>query len=409
MESKDTLKTEATQAYIDSQWESWYVKGLSDFIRVPNLTPMVDPDYLTNGLVEQSMALVDDYINKLAVKGISKKIFRPEGMCPLIVYTVEKSASASDKTLMFYGHLDKQPWMEGWEEGLAPCDPVIRGDYLYGRGGADDGYAPFSTMLAIKNAQEQGVAHPRCVLVLETEEESGSPNLIALLTAAKDTIGEPDFLFCLDSGAFDYEQMWITSSLRGVTLCDLTVSGAKGGYHSGEVGGIVPETFRVVRELLSRLDDPATGEVIKELHTELPGYARPEAEHMVALSGKEMCTKYKMHEGVKYMSEDDLVEMYLNNTWRPNLSITGAGGLPDYQKAGNVVRASTSLRLSMRLPPNQDAHKAAAIVKSKLTQNVPHNCKVEIHGDHNGNGWCMKEPEQWLVEVMNQASNDFYG
>jgi acetylornithine deacetylase/succinyl-diaminopimelate desuccinylase-like protein len=163
-----------------------------------------------------------------------------------------------------------------------------------------------------------------------------------------------------------------------------------------------------MRELLSRLDDPLTGKVIDELHTEMPAYARPEAERMVALSGKEMCTKYAMNEGVKYMSEDDLVEMYLNNTWRPNLSITGAGGLPDYQKAGNVVRASTSLRLSMRLPPNMDANKACSVVREKLTTDVPYNCKVDIAGDHNGNGWCMKEPEAWLNEVMSTASKHFY-
>lgn len=63
----------------------------------------------------------------------------------------------------------------------------------------------------------------------------------------------------------------------------------------------------------------------------------------------------------------------------------------------------------MRLPPNMDAHKANQHVKDKLTTDVPHNCKVEIHGDHNGNGWCMKDPEPWFHEVMNSASKNFYG
>lgn len=184
----------------------------------------------------------------------------------------------------------------------------------------------------------------------------------------------------------------MTSSLRGITLCDVTVSAGKGGYHSGEVGGIVPETFRVLRHLLNRLDDPLTGKAMKELETEMPAYARPEAERMVALSGDEMCKKYNMEPGVKYCSQDDLVEMYLNNTWRANLSVTGAGGLPDYTRAGNVVRPSTTVRLSYRLPPNMDCQVAANAVRAKLTEDVPYNCKVEIKGDHNGNGWCMKEP-----------------
>jgi acetylornithine deacetylase/succinyl-diaminopimelate desuccinylase-like protein len=261
------LDVEKTKENIEQFWDSWYVPGLSDFIRVPNLTPMVDPDYLTNGLCEQSMELVDKYIHKLDIKGMHQKTFQPKGMTPLVVYIIEKSEGASDTQIMFYGHLDKQPWMMPWGEGLHPTDPVIRGDMLFGRGGGDDGYSPFSTILAIKNAQMQGVKHPRIALVLETEEESGSPNLIDLLNIAKDYIGNPDYLFCLDSGAFDYNQLWLTSSLRGVTLCDVTVSAGKGGYHSGEVGGIVPETFRVMRDLLNRLDDPKTGKVMPELET----------------------------------------------------------------------------------------------------------------------------------------------
>jgi acetylornithine deacetylase/succinyl-diaminopimelate desuccinylase-like protein len=122
---------------------------------------------------------------------------------------------------MLYGHLDKQPYGEGWETN--PTDPVIKGDLLYGRGVSDDGYAPFSTMLGVKAAQELGINLPRICLVLETEEESGSPNLITLLKLAKEAIGTPDALFCLDSGAFDYESLWITSSLRGICIIDLTV------------------------------------------------------------------------------------------------------------------------------------------------------------------------------------------
>lgn len=188
----------------------------------------------------------------------------------------------------------------------------------------------------------------------------------------------------------------------------MTVSAAAGGYHSGEVGGIVPETFRVMRNLLDRLDDSKDGMAMKELQTEMPAYARPEAERMVKLSGKEMMEKYKMEPGVEYCSQEDQVEMYLNNTWRANLSVTGAGGLPDYSRAGNVVRPSTTLRLSMRLPPNMDAQVASKAVRAKLQNDVPHNCKVDIKGDHNGNGWCMKDPAPWFHDAINNASKHFY-
>ena len=188
--------------------------------------------------------------------------------------------------------------MDGWDEGLGPCNPVIRGDYLYGRGGADDGYSVFTCMLALKNLQLQGVPHPRCTMVLETEEESGSPNLLNLLALAKKQIGEADIVFCMDSGAFDYEKLWLTSALRGIACCNLTVEAGMQGYHSGELGGIIPETFRVARELLNRIDDPKTGLCCDELNCEIPAWAREEAKKMAEMSGDEMYKKYRIHEGV---------------------------------------------------------------------------------------------------------------
>jgi len=275
-----TLKT------VSDLWDSWYMAGLMDFIRIPNLTPLVDAEYKTNGLLEKAIDLVDDYVNKLEIKGISREIFKipaaKEGDLPsnpLIVYVIEPT-EGQERNIMLYGHLDKQPYEEPWDEGLSPTDPVIKDGRLYGRGGSDDGYAVFSCMLAVKAAQEQGVPMPRVVMVLETEEESGSDDLIALLKAAEPLIQEPDCCFCMDSGCLDYKQLWVTSSLRGCAMVDVQVECAKGGYHSGEVGGIVPETFRVLRVLLDRLDDVETGKVASEFQPELPEWKVNEAKEL---------------------------------------------------------------------------------------------------------------------------------
>ena len=402
-----TVNKEKTNENIDAKWDDWYVKGLSDFIRVPNLSPNYDEEFLTNGRIEQAAECVDGYINQLQIEGITKHYFQPDGMSPMVVYTVEPTQGCT-KNIMIYGHLDKQPWMEGWDEGLGPCEPVIRGEYLYGRGGADDGYAPFSAMLAVKNLQQQGVMLPRIALVLETEEESGSENLLDLLEAAKEVIGTPDYCFCMDSGAFDYNQLWLTSSLRGVCIVSLEVEFAKGGYHSGEVGGIIPETFRVARALLNRVDNAETGMVCDDLQVEIPQWARDEAVVMAGHSGAEMHTKYNYHEGCVPMNADNLAEMYLNNTWRPNLSITGASGLPDVAIAGNVVRASTKLKLSMRLPPSAKPDEAEAKLTEILTTNVPHNAKVTVKGGHAGQGWCMKAMDPWLNAVVKKSGSDFF-
>ena len=407
------MKKEETLKCVNEHWEPWFVQGLGDFVRVPNLTPMVDPDYLTNGLVEQSMELVDNYIMKMGIQGLSKQIFKSETGLPMVVYIIEATQGCT-KNVMVYGHLDKQPYGTGWDEDLSPTDPVIKGELMYGRGSSDDGYAPFSCILAVKAAQEQGVRMPRICLVLETEEESGSPNLIALLKIAKEAIGEPDACLCMDSGAFDYNQLWITSSLRGICIIDVTVEIGKAGYHSGEVGGIVPETMRVIRQLIDRLDDSKTGKVVlAELVSEVPEWKRKEAEFMVDLAGDEMCRKYALAtEEAQYCGDykkrEELIEMYLENQWRANLSVTGADGLPPMGMAGNVVRNSTGVRLSMRLPPNCDPAKAQAALEKALTTDVPYNAKVTLKGGHAGAGWCMKELHPWLDQAIKKAGADFY-
>jgi acetylornithine deacetylase/succinyl-diaminopimelate desuccinylase-like protein len=210
------------------------------------------------------MEVVDKYIQKLEIQGLTRHVFHPEGKNPLIVYVVEPS-DGSTKNIMMYGHLDKQPWGAGWDEDKHPTDPVIKGDYMYGRGSSDDGYSAFSCMMAVKAVQVNGGKLPRVVLVLETEEESGSPNLLDLLALAEPVIKKPDVCFCMDSGALDYDQLWLTSSLRGICIVDCKIEAGKVGYHSGETGGILPETFRIARILLNRLDDPNTGKVCEEL------------------------------------------------------------------------------------------------------------------------------------------------
>jgi acetylornithine deacetylase/succinyl-diaminopimelate desuccinylase-like protein len=307
-------------------------------------------------------------------------------MNPLVVYVVEGS-EGSTKNVMMYGHLDKQPYGPGWEEGLSPTDPVIRGEFMYGRGSADDGYSAFACMLAVKAVQASGAKHPRIVLTLETEEESGSPSLLALLKEAEPLIGKPDAMLCMDSGALDYEQLWLTSSLRGICIVDLTVEAGTAGYHSGEVGGVVPETFRIVRQLLNRLDDPVTGNVTEEFQVPVPEHKQSEAEFIAQKYGDKVYNKFPMHEGVSYIKQDNVAELYLNKAWHPNLSITGADGLPPVAIAGNVCRPKTTVRCSMRLCPVFDAHKANEIMADKLSKDVPYNAKVTLKGGHAGSGW----------------------
>lgn len=243
---------------MEERWSSQYIPALEEFIRVPNLTVFCDPEFLTNGLIQEAKSVVSKFAKALEIEGLSEHVVEEEGRPPMYIYLHEQ---ADAPNLMFYGHLDKMPHCEGWEEPKHPTNPVTIGEWMFGRGSSDDGYAAFTVLLAMKAAQVQGKRLPRVCLVLETEEESGSDSLLFLLSKARDLTGVPDYCFCMDSGCMDYDRLWLTSSLRGVVNIDLKIEAAKTAYHSGEAGGVVPETFAVWRVLLDRLDDPATGMV----------------------------------------------------------------------------------------------------------------------------------------------------
>ena len=245
-------------------------------------------------------------------------------------------------------------------------------------------------------------------MTLESEEESGSPNLLTLLKDAEPLIGKPDALFCMDSGAMDHEQLWLTSSLRGICVIDLTVECGKVGYHSGETGGVIPETFRIVRSLLDRIDEPLTGKVCQDFQKEVPAAKRKEAEYLAKKYGSQLYSTYELHEGVQTMSQNDLEEQYLNKTWHPNMSITGADGLPAIDIAGNVLRPKTTVRISLRLPPVFDAEEGRKILHDKLSTDIPHHAKVTLQGGHAGSGWCMKKLDPWLDQAFDYAAKKYF-
>ncbi|TNV86035.1 hypothetical protein FGO68_gene488 [Halteria grandinella] len=278
---------------------------------------------------------------------------------------------------------------------------------MNGRGSADDGYASFAIFTALKVCQDQGIKLPKITLVLETEEETDSAQLRNLLEQAKDIIGTPDYLICMDSGLVDYKHLWITSSLRGYCEFNLKVACGAQDYHSGEAGGIIPETFNVIRVLLDRLNDPKTG-IFKEFQEDIPAWKYEEAKSVVQVVGDQIATKFKMEPGVAYQNTN-LEELYLDNVWRPTLAIVGMEGVPNFGAAKNVIRASTSIRVGLRIPPSADPKKIAERIKVLMTTDVPFNAAAEILEEpETGLGWLMKaweagDPFKCKLEEISQT------
>jgi len=392
-------------AFVDGVWKETIVPTLVEYIKIPNKSPMFDPKWAEHGHMDKAVALIEGWCRGRPIEGMQLEVVRLEGRTPVILMEIP---GQSDDTVLLYGHLDKQPEMVGWLDHLGPWKPVLEGERLYGRGGADDGYAAFASLTAIEALQQQKVPHARCVVLIEACEESGSFDLPFYVDHLADRIGTPSLVVCLDSGCGNYEQLWGTTSLRGIVTGDLTVEVLKEGVHSGDASGLVPSSFRILRHLLSRLEDPATGKILpKEFHVEIPEQRLDQAKVMAEVLGDEVTSKYPWAEGVQPVSTD-AVELVLNRTWRPALSITGAAGMPALQDAGNVLRPKTSVKVSLRIPPTMDADFAVRRLKQMLEADPPYGARVSFEPEQPGGGWNAPEMAPWLIEAVDRASRTFF-
>ena len=336
---------------IRTQWDEDIVPQLTDYIRIPAKSPHFDPQWESHGYIERVIGLAHAWVTKQPVRGLTVEIVRLPGRTPLLYFDIP---GTGDRTVLLYGHLDKQPEMTGWRDGYGPWDPLYEDGKLYGRGGADDGYAVFAALSAIGALQAQGIAHARCAGMIESCEESGSYDLPAYLEALAPRLGRVDFVVGLDSGCGDYERLWATTSLRGLVGGTVSVDVLTEGVHSGDASGIVPSSFRVARRLLDRIEDAATGKVLpSEFHAPIPAERAEQARRAAEILGDIVLGKYPFAGATQPMT-DDRAEALLNRTWRPALSVTGADGMPSIADAGNVLRPQTALKLSLRLPPTVD-------------------------------------------------------
>ena len=398
-------ETKAIQQFCYKQWDNSIVPELIDYIKIPNKSPMFDPDWEKNGYIDQAVEQFVRWIESRPGYDLKPEVIRLDGRTPVIYLEIP---GASDDTVLLYGHLDKQPEMSGWHEGLGPWQPVLRDGKLYGRGGADDGYALFASLTAILALKEQQIPHNRCVILIESCEESGSYDLPYYIDHLSDRIREPSLVICLDSGCGNYEQLWMTSSLRGLIGGELHIKIMNEGVHSGDASGVVASSFRVLRQILDRLEDARTGQLLAdEFYVEIPEKRIQQAKAAADMLGDALFDRFPLVESAK-TADDDVTELILNRSWRPALSYVGADGLPAIQSAGNVLRAGTSIKLSMRLPPTADAEAASAKLKSILESNPPYGAKVEFIPDWAAGGWMAPEVDAWLDQALDDSSRAFF-
>lgn len=389
-----------------ARWGDELVPILCDYVRIPNRSPLFDPEWESSGHMDRSVDLLSGWARSRPIPGLTVDVLRLPGRAPVIVCEIPASGTSARGTVLLYGHHDVQPEMEGWRDGLAPWEPVRDGQRLYGRGVADDGYSIFAALSAIEAVHEAGGAHARCVVLIEGSEESGSPDLPHYVGALRERLGAVDLVVTLDSGGPTRDRLWTTTSLRGLVSIDVRVDVLEHGVHSGIASGAVPSSMRVLRLLLDRVEDARTGRVlVDEMHVDIPAERQAEAAAVVDAAGP---LELPLVEGVRYAVEDP-VERLLATTWRPALSITGAAGLPSLTAAGNVLRPSTALRLSFRLPPTAGAAAALEAVQEVVTADPPYGARVTVSGHEAADGWAAPRPAPWLAAALDGASRTWFG
>jgi acetylornithine deacetylase/succinyl-diaminopimelate desuccinylase-like protein len=391
---------------IEQFWDDAIVPTLVEYIKIPAKSPHFDKAWEKNGHIEAAVQLADKWCRRHALPGMKQEIVRLPGKTPVLFIEIEGKAKGN---ILMYGHLDKQPEMTGWRAGFGPWTPVIEDGKLYGRGGADDGYAVFCSLSALRNLHERGIPHPNIKVLIECCEESGSYDLPAYLEHLSSRIQAPDLVIGLDSGCGNYEQLWGTTSLRGLVNGVLTVEVLSEGVHSGDASGVVASSFRILRELLERVDAADTGVVRHAaFHAPIPPERGEQAKRAAKVLGEEIWRKFPFAGAMKPMA-GDLSDLVLNRTWRPMLAVTGAEGLPLPANAGNVLRPKTALALSLRLPPTVKADTAAATLKMLLEKDPPYGAKVSFEYGQAATGWHAPQTVGWLDKALAEASKKYYG
>ena len=405
--------------YAGRRWDEAIVPALTEYIRVPAKSPRFDPEWQAHGYLDRVVRDAAAWVESRGVAGLKLEVVRLEGRTPVIFFDVPATRAGSTDTICLYGHLDKQPEFNGWRSDLGPWTPKFERGLLYGRGGADDGYAIYAAITAIEALDRQGIARPRCVGLIESCEESGSYDLPAYVDALRPRLGNVGRVVCLDSGAGNYDQLWLTTSLRGLVSGTLKVEILTEGVHSGDASGLVPSSFRILRQVLDRLEDSKTGRLLPEsFHCAIPADRVEQARATAAILGDEVWKRFPWacgaDGGPTLPTTTDPTQALINRTWKPTLSVTGADGFPELRNAGNVLRPYTAFKLSLRLPPLVDGNRAAAELKTLLEDNAPYNARVTFHADgrvgaQGASGWNAPGLAAWMEDALHAASRTHFG
>jgi acetylornithine deacetylase/succinyl-diaminopimelate desuccinylase-like protein len=387
-----------------SRWRDDLAAAISDFVRVPSVSPAFDPDWAHRGALDKAIELVASWLSATVPSATMHRLQLP-GRTPVLICDIPAVAGFSTaEAVLVYGHLDKQPAGSGWLR-TDPFEPLLSDGLLFGRGSGDDGYAPYLLGAVIAELEATGAPHPRVILLLETSEESSSVDLPSYLDAYGELLGEPATVICLDAFVPNHDRLWVTTSMRGIIVADLSVGVLQDGAHSGLAGGVVPSSFRILRQLLDRIELATTGEtLLPELAAATPPRRHAQLLERQAALTAAPAQSLGLLPGVEPMQADSLGQLTAQ-CWAPSIAYVGVGGAPAVDDAGSVLRASTTVRLSIRLPPSRDPMVATAALAASLESDPPYRAQVAFRPVAAERGWLatLPTPADTFLESASRA------
>ena len=402
------------QQHCQKEFDSNTLKALEGFVSIKAITPDFDKDWEANGLLTETAKYFSDWVKLQNIKGLKLEILKDPGYTPFIFIEIDPSSPEIKKSFGLYAHLDKMPPLNEslWTSGALPYQSKIIDGYLYGRGVLDDGYAPFCFISVIKIIQELNLPHGKIYCLFEFDEESSGDHIKYYITKLYNRIKDINILIASDAGGADFERLWITSSLRGNIRLNLKAKLIEEPVHSVDGGGVIPDTLRIIRILLSRLEDEETGKMIDELNPPIPPKAIKEAEESYKLIWDAYLSKFNRIEGSQiesYRNTNPIFEAFLNRAWRSSLTIVGGGLLPPLEAAGNIIRSETILTLSIRTAPHLILEKAHEIIKERLTLNSPYGAKMTLFDYAASEGVYLKPLSSQILNILNECSQNIFG
>ena len=406
------MDTKSLKKYIDKQFSLNVIPNLMNFIRIPNLSPLYDENWDTNGLLLKAANLVISFAKSLELKNAEINLIHDKGYSPLIFIDIPASRKNDTRTVLFYAHYDKQPHGEGWDEDKSPINPVIIDGHLYGRGSADDGYALFSILTAIKTCQDYDCPMPRICCIFEGAEESTETHLIYYFNKLMPILGDNITAFIpLDSGCSDYNHLWMTNTLRGVFDFDVHIETLQNECHYGpEASGIIAENMFLIRKIFDGIIDSTNGEVkLKEFHVDqIPEIIDQQLDKEIKIIGDDYIKNIPLYDGVSPL-KTTVKELLIASRWKPTCNILGIDNCPQIADKGFGIFPSMKVRMSMRLPPGINKDKAIESLKTALSANTYFGAKVSLGYYDFAEGTSFFNMTQKCQNILNKASLEFFG